>query len=354
VRSWGVPLRFGFSANPSDVAETADAARQGEALGFDRIGVWDSPALYREPWVTLAAVAAATHRIDLGTWVTNPLTRHPVVTASAAATLDDLAPGRVVLGIGTGDSGVYGLGGSAATLRRLAEYVTALRSLLREGSAVWEGSRVSLPWAGPRDVRILVAAHGAKALRVAAQVADGAVLGLGVSPDVVARCRAELSDAAAAAGRDAGGFETWWTAPWYVGDDGDAARDEALWHVASLAHHISRRGVAGKFIPERYVAGILELGAAYDLTTHGAPGREQRDAYAALARRLGVADYLVDRFTIAGTPAEAATRVRHLAAAGADRLDCANDSERGHLLDRPRAWAASVLPLLTPAAGRGT
>jgi 5,10-methylenetetrahydromethanopterin reductase len=346
VRSLSVLPRFGFSANPSDVAETVDAALQAEALGFDRIGVWDSPALYREPWVTLAAVAAATRRIRLGTWVTNPLTRHPVVTAGAAATLDDLAPGRVVLGIGTGDTGVYGLGGTAATLERLAEYVTTLRSLLRDGHAVWQGNRVTLPWAGRRDVRILVAAHGAKAIRVAARVGDGAVLGLGVSPDVVERCRAELSDAATAAGRDLDGFETWWTAPWYVADDGEAARREALWHVASLAHHVSRRGVAGKFVPERYAAGILELGARYDLATHGAPTRAQRDEYAALAHRLGVADYLVDRFTIAGTPAEAADRVRHLAAAGADRLDCANDSEPGHLLDRPRTWAASVVPLL--------
>jgi len=342
-----VALRFGFSVNPSSVAEAVEAARRAEALGFDRIGVWDSPALYREPWLTLGAVAAATGRIDLGTWVTNPLTRHPVVTAAAAATLDDLAPGRVVLGIGTGDSGVYGLGGTAATLERLAEYVTAVRSLLHDGSAEWQGTRVTLPWAGRRDVRILVAAHGARSIRVAARVGDGAVLGLGVSPEVVARCLAELSDAAAAAGRDLASFETWWTAPWYVAADGDDARREALWHVASLAHHISRRGVAGKFVPERYAAGILELGARYDLTTHGAPTPAQRDEYAALAHRLGVADYLVDRFTIAGTPAGAAARVRRLAAAGAENLDCANDAAPGHLLDRPTTWAASVLPLLT-------
>jgi 5,10-methylenetetrahydromethanopterin reductase len=335
-------IKFGFSANPADVAEVTDAARQAEALGFDRIGVWDSPALYREPWVTLAAVAVATRRVELGTWVTNPLTRHPVVTASAAATLDDLAPGRVVIGIGTGDSGVYGLGGTASPLAHLASYVTTVRTLLRDGVAEWQGARVTLPWAGPRRVRIIVAAHGAKAIRVAAAVGDGAVLGLGISPDVVARCLSSIADA----GRDPDTFETWWTAPWYVAPDGEAARTEALWHVASLAHHIARRGVAGKFIPPQYADGVLELGARYDLGTHGAPTSAQRSAYAALARSLGVADYLVERFTIAGTPAEAAEQVRRIAAAGATRLDCANDSAPGHLLDRPRAWATSVLPLL--------
>lgn len=339
-------LRFGFGVNPANVAEAVEAARSGEALGFHRIGIWDSPALYREPWVTLGALASATRQIEVGTWVTNPVTRHPVVTASAAATLDDLAPGRVVLGIGTGDSGVYGLAGTASRLDYLAEYVIAVRSLLRDGVAQWRGSRLTLPWAGPRDVRILVAAHGSKAMRVAARVGDGAVLGLGVSPEVIEHCLTTLSEAGAEAGRDHGGFEVWWTAPWYVAEDGEAARREALWQVASFAHHISRRGVAGKFIPERYAGGILELGARYDLTTHGAPEAAQRDRYAELAHSLGVADYLVDRFTITGTPFEVAEKVRRMAAAGATQIDCANDSTPGHVLDHPRAWSASVLPLL--------
>ena len=94
-------------ATPSGVANEVAAA---EAMGYARVGIWDSPALFREPWVTLAAVAQHTHHIALGTWVTNPLSRHPVITASAAATLDDLAPGRVYLGIGTGDTGALHLG----------------------------------------------------------------------------------------------------------------------------------------------------------------------------------------------------------------------------------------------------
>jgi 5,10-methylenetetrahydromethanopterin reductase len=315
---------------------------RAEHLGFDRLGVWDSPALYREPWVTLTAVAAATRRIAIGTWVTNPLTRHPVVTASAAASLDDLAPGRVVLGIGTGDSGVYGLAGTAAPLAHLAEHVSAVRALLTEGAATWQGKRLTLPWAAGRRVPILVAAHGAKALRVAAEVGDGAILGLGIDPATVRRCLDAIVDA----GRNPAEFPVWWTAPWYVDDDGDRARADALWHVASLAHHITRRGVRGKFIPDAMAAGILELGARYDLGTHGAPDPAQRLAYADLARSLGVADYLLDRFTIAGTPAEVADRVERLTEAGATRLDCANDSAPGHLLDRPLAWHRAVMPLL--------
>src|SRR5262249_8856269 len=70
--------RFGFSISPGHPRGVADEAAYAEQLGYDRIGVWDSPALFREPWVTLAATASTTDRIALGTWVTNPVTRHPV------------------------------------------------------------------------------------------------------------------------------------------------------------------------------------------------------------------------------------------------------------------------------------
>ena len=101
---------FGFSVTPGEPLGVGAEMRRAEALGYDRFGVWDSPALFREPWVTLASAARDTERIRLGTWVTNPLSRHPLVTAACAATVDDLAPGRVYIGIGAGGTGVWHLG----------------------------------------------------------------------------------------------------------------------------------------------------------------------------------------------------------------------------------------------------
>ncbi|GAB3585829.1 LLM class flavin-dependent oxidoreductase [Leifsonia lichenia] len=338
-------LRFGFSMNPSDLGEVRSVARAAEAAGYDRVGIWDSPALYLDPWVTLADVASATSELRIGTWVTNPLTRHPVVTASAAATLDALAPGRVIIGIGTGDSGVYNLAARAAPLDRLSEYVRAVRGLLTEGRAVWEGNELRMRPAA-NSIPIWVAAHGARAIRVAGAVGDGVIFGLGIAPETIASCRAMLERGASEAGRDADLLDAWYTAPWYVDEDGDAARDAALWHVASLAHHISRSGTVGKFIPERYAAGIVELGEAYNLLSHGAPSREQRDDYRRIARRTGIDEYLVSRYTIAGTPAECASQVLAAAETGAVNHDCANDSPQGDLHRRPNAWASRVLPLL--------
>ncbi len=338
-------LRFGFSMNPLDLGEVRAVAADAEAAGYNRVGIWDSPALYLDPWITLAAVSTSTTSLRIGTWVTNPLTRHPVVTANAAATLDALAPGRVVIGIGTGDSGVYNLAGRAAPLDRLTEYVRALRGLLADGRALWEGNELRMrPAANP--VPIWVAAHGARAIRTAGAVGDGVIFGLGIAPDTIEACRAMLDRGASEAGRDAATLETWYTAPWYVDENGDRARDAALWHVASLAHHISRSGTAGKFIPDRIAPGIVELGQAYNLLSHGAPSREQRDEYRRIARRTGIDEYLVSRYTFAGTPDECAAQVLAAAAAGAVNHDCANDSPAGELHRRPEAWATHVLPLL--------
>ena len=94
-----------------------DVVRQvqlAERLGYDTAWITDSHLVCRELWVTLGACAAATSRIRLGPGVTVPHSRHVSVTASAVATLHDLAPGRTVLGVGTGGSSAQTMGLSLA------------------------------------------------------------------------------------------------------------------------------------------------------------------------------------------------------------------------------------------------
>lgn len=344
-------LRYGFGINPASTDDVVRSVGEADTLDFHRVGIWDSPALYREVWMSLAAVARNTRCIRLGPWVTNPLTRHPVVTASAAATLDELAPGRVVLGIGTGDSGVYNLGGTASPLTVLCEYIRAVRSLLENGEAEWRGKSLSMPWGGGRSIPIWASAHGTRSLRAVAGIADGVIVGLGVSPEIIGQCRTILSEAADEMGRDPNDIETWWMAPWYVDEDSDAARASGLWHVASLVHHWSRTSTYGKLLPTEYRDAVLALGSRYDLATHGIPTDEQKRDYARLATQLGLADYLLSRFTFSGTPREVAEQVRAAFRAGATNLDCANPAAPGHIMDRPRRWANSVVPLLTDLIG---
>jgi 5,10-methylenetetrahydromethanopterin reductase len=337
-------LRLGFSINPGPLGEVIPAVVEAERLGFDRVGIWDSPVLCRDVWVTLGAAAAATTRIGLSTWVTNPLTRHPIVTASAAASVAELAPGRMSLGIGSGDSGVYTLGGARASLAGLDDGVLTLRRLLG-GDIATDPSATCLAWT-PSPVPVLVAAHGERSLRLAARVGDGVIVGLGVSPDVVTRALEIIDEEAAAAGRTVDHRDVWFTAPWVVDPVPGAARRQALWIVTSLAHHVTRSGSKGKLMPPDLADAVVELGRAYDLSTHGSPTPDQIDRYERRAEQLGIADELLARWAIAGTPDDVVAQVGRAAAAGARALDIANDAAPGHVLDRPRAIATHVIPRL--------
>ena len=313
-------LKLELNFNPGTPQETADFARQAEALGYYRLGIWDSPALFREPWITLAAVAQATSRIKLGTNVTNPLTRHPVVTASAAATLDELAPGRIYIGIGSGDSGVYNLGFTGSPMAHLREYILTVRKLLEEGEAEYQGKQVLLTWVGRKHIPIYLSAHGPRAVRLAGEVADGVIMGLGISPEVIRGSLGLLEQGAKQAGRDVNDIDVWWVGGISIDPRPGEALRQSAWVVSSPNHHLARFTMNGKFIPEKYKAGIKQLAEAYDITTHGKTPQDQRDSYDRLAQELGVRDYLMDRFLTAGTPREVEQKLRERMEAGATQF----------------------------------
>ena len=334
---------FGFSVTPGPAGGVATEMAEAEALGYQRIGVWDSPALFREPWVTLAAVAAHTRRVAIGPWVTNPLSRHPVVTASAAASVDDLAPGRVYIGIGSGGTGVWHLGLRTASLTRLEEYVLAVRSLLEEGVATYDGETVRLEWA-KRRIPIILSAHGPRSLRLAGRVADGVVAGLGVTPEVVRGCLELVAEGAREAGRSPEDVAVWFTCFWFVDEAPGLAARQAAWAATAFALHFARSGVEGKFVPEEHRNAVVELGRAYDLVSHGAVSPAEQERYAALADELGVGEYLRRRFVFAGTPDEVEQQVRAAMEAGARRFDGAIDADLPEHRERITKWARLVLP----------
>jgi 5,10-methylenetetrahydromethanopterin reductase len=339
-------IRFGFSVTPGEPRGVGEEMRRAEALGYDRFGVWDSPALFREPWTTLASVARDTERIRLGTWVTNPLARHPLVTAACAATVEDLAPGRVYIGIGAGGTGVWHLGMSTARLADLEAYVVAVRGLLETGSADWRGAAISMPWAGARRIPIIMAAHASRSLRLAGRIADGVVIGLGISPDVVASSLEVLESGAREAGRSVDDLEVWFTSFWWTDEEPGKAKRDGAWSATAFALHFADSGVEHKFVPEELKAPLLEIGKAYDLRSHGHPSEEQKAAYVALADRFGVGEYLRDRFMFAGTPAEVETQIVGAVHAGARNFDGAIDADLPEHEERITKWGQLVLPRL--------
>jgi 5,10-methylenetetrahydromethanopterin reductase len=297
-------------------------------------------------------VACATQRIRLGTWVTNPLTRHPVVTASAAASLDDLAPGRVSIGIGTGDTGVLHLGLPAASLAQLRRYVLALRALLATGTADWEGQTIRLAW-GPsrpqRRIPILLGAHGPRALRLAGEIGDGVIVGLGLTPEVIAGSLELIEAGARSAGRRLDDLAIWFTGFWFVDPEPGRAVERGAWAATSLVSHLARTGTADKFVPPDLQDALVHLGAAYDKLTHGDVPDARKHEYVTLAQSLGVLDYVRQRFTFSGTPAEVATQVHAAMAAGAHYFDGAIDAPLPAHRERIVAWARLVMHQVRPS-----
>ena len=240
--------RFGFSVTPGSPIAVGEEMRFAEEAGYSRIGVWDSPALFREPWMTLASVARDTRHLRIGTWVSNPISRHPVVTASSIATIEDLAPGRTYFGIGTGGTGVWHLGHRSAGLEDLREYVTAVRRLLRDGRATYRDAECRMEWGRGVSVPIIMSAHGPRSLRLAGEIADGVVATLGISPDVVAGCLELIGEGAHSAGRTLADLEVWFTCFWFVDEQPGAALAEGAWAATAFALHFSRGRVDGRVV----------------------------------------------------------------------------------------------------------
>jgi 5,10-methylenetetrahydromethanopterin reductase len=143
-------------------------ARDAERLGYHRIWLYDSPALYGDVWISLARIADATERIGLGTGVAIPSLRHPMVTASAIADIERSAPGRLVVAVGTGFTGRLAMGARPMRWADLVAYVDQARRLLAGEVVTVQGGRCQMlhaqGWAPPRpiDTPVLVAPAGPK------------------------------------------------------------------------------------------------------------------------------------------------------------------------------------------------
>ena len=331
------PIRFGVNYLPGPALETLRWVRVAEEAGFDFVGIADSQSVYRDTYMCLALAAAGTRRVHLGPRVINPLTRHPAVAAGAAATLAELAPGRTLLGIGTGDSAVLNLGLSPSSRARLRAYVGTVRELLETGRSVWEGRPVRMTWGGGR-VPIYLAASGPRMLRLAGEIADGVIINTGLAPDIVRDSIARVRAGAEAAGRRLEDVDLWWLPVANVRDDRAAAIDEVAMTLASAGSHLSRFTTEGKHIPPELHDAVVALGDRYRPEEHSKPDSSNRR----LIQELGLLDYLADRFAIAGTVEECVAKIESAAEAGARQLWMSihfDDKER-FLRDFRRVMAA--------------
>jgi 5,10-methylenetetrahydromethanopterin reductase len=194
--------RFGLNRFDSrSVDAFAADVRRAEALGWDAALQPDSQLRRRDTYVLLAAAARATERIVLGPLLANPVNRHPTVTASSIATVDELAPGRTLLGWGVGDTAVRLAGLRPARVKELEASTRLMRALL-DGEGVEVGAARPAHLPHHRSVPIWIAAAGPRTLRMAGGCADGVFLRVGTHPANIGAAIDGVRAGAVEAGRD--------------------------------------------------------------------------------------------------------------------------------------------------------
>ena len=181
-----------------------------EAAGFDGAGILDSQMISRDMFVVLAQAATHTSRMALFPAVTNPFTRHPVVLAGGIQTVEELAPGRVKFVIGTGYTSASTIGRKPATLTEMRACITTMRALLARESVDFDGTPGRLAFATGRRIPLIMAASGFKAIELAGEIADGALLLVGYNRGIVETALEHLDRGAKRAGRRVDDLEVMW------------------------------------------------------------------------------------------------------------------------------------------------
>ncbi len=246
------------------IREGMEIARYAEAKGFQAI--WQAESrLVREATVPMAAFLAVTDRIKVGSGVVNNWTRNPALLASTFSTLDDLAPGRVILGIGAwweplaGKVGVH----RVKPLLAMRETVEAVRALLADERVTYAGEFVHLDGVeldyvhqprGPKDVPIYIGATGMQMMELAGEIADGVVLNYLVSPVYNDRAMEHLERGARRAGRSAADVDRPQLVVCSLDEDRGAALDAArllvTQYLGQQPHIMKASGVPESLLEE--------------------------------------------------------------------------------------------------------
>ncbi len=306
-------MQIGFFFWPFDPALVRQMAASADRYGYDMVGIADTPGNAMDPWVATTMLAAATETSRVAVCVTNLLTRHPSVSAASIASVDQIAPGRTVLGIGTGHSGTQNLGMRRSTVAELEDGVRFIKTLLTGAPSTLHGRSAHLPWV-KRTPKVFLSASGPKALALAGRVADGVFINFGITAENIRQSEAAVIRSATASDRYPEDIELWQIASLDCNQDGDAATHNVGAILAFMAggYILGSGDLSARGVPEALHGAIRELRACYSTR----PG----DADAQLVTELGLFDYLTQRFAIYGTPEQCLRQMQAAQKAGLRRV----------------------------------
>jgi len=297
---------FGVGLFPTEpLQKMIQLARVSEESGFSHIWVGDSHLIWREAYVNMTAMMLNTTKVKFGTGVTNPLTRHPSVLASAYATLEEYAPGRMIVGIGLGDSSVETMGLKPSTLANFEKSLEQMRELFAGKEAQLPSGKIHLLHPCKGKVPIYIAASGPKMLELSGRIADGIIILVGVADDYIAHAREKIAAGAQAAGRKLADISLVLWVPCAVSESA-SAKDAVKAHVARVVAH-----------PLPYVLDpneqkvLEEIRKTYDYYHH----MDQQANHAEV-----IPDWLVEKFAIAGTVDQCRAQIERIKKSGIQQI----------------------------------
>ena len=218
------------------IGEVGVHARAAEDAGFSHLTLVDTPTMARDVHVMMMVAAQATERIRIGQGVVDPRSIHPTVIANLSASINEIAEGRIFVGLGTGNA--VAKGRKPATLRELREAVRFIRRFCAGEEASYQGVSYRSRWSRA-PLPVYVAAHGPRSLQAAGEVADGVIF-IATHPVYVRWQLAMIERGARRAGRDMADIDTWARTMVYVTKDRKAAKREVSSYPTSYKdlHHL--------------------------------------------------------------------------------------------------------------------
>jgi 5,10-methylenetetrahydromethanopterin reductase len=310
-------MKIGAHFLPEEFPVFIESVQAAEEAGYARAWVVDSQMLWEDVWVYLTRALEATERIQLGVAVANPLTRHYSVSASAAATLAQLHPGRVLLGLGRGDSAVRTLGLKQVATRKFAEVVPRIRALLAGEEIDVDGAPIRIRWATGEPVPIAIAATGPRNLRLAGALADIAMPQVGANPIAVRWAIEHVRAGAEETGRDPDAVEIAAFCGMWVADDLAESREQSRWAAACAANHVGdvMKRVPDHGMPEELTRLVDARTQAYDYYEGHLDSSAEHTGW--------LTDELIDDYAITGPPERCLERIRELAGVGVGEISTA-------------------------------
>jgi len=310
-------LSFGVTVLPDPpYSRWLELIQVAEKHGFEFAWTYDSHVLWQESIPLLAVAARETSKIKLGHFVTNPGTREPTVLASSYATLHDLSDGRMVMGIGRGDSAVRYIGLQPVKVADFEQRLAMIREFMNGREVHWNEKDLQLKWVRDElpEIPMWVAGYGPKALAVAGHVGDGVIIQL-ADPEIIAWIMDTARKAAEEAGRDPSQLKCIVGAPSHVTDDLADAREQVRWFPAMVSNHvmdlIERYGVDGSSVPKA-LTDYVQARKFYDYNEHSRVGAKHGEF---------VTDEICDRFCVLGNPEQIKAKLKELEAVGVDQFN---------------------------------